>query len=110
VQLCRFNVTTGGFTVVLKGLPGRNLECITTRVPFMVLRYAVTGGISSTIGSQSLVPSSTSLLAKLTRLSSLTTRQSLRSFFSSLTAHWSIWTNRSTEHLRRSKTDSALLS
>ena len=22
VQLCRFNVTTGGFTVVLKGLPG----------------------------------------------------------------------------------------
>ena len=25
VQLCRFNVTTGGFTVVLKGLPGAKL-------------------------------------------------------------------------------------
>ena len=36
--------------------------------------------------------------------------QTRRSFFSSLTADWSIWTNRSTEQWQRSKTDSALLS
>jgi 2,4'-dihydroxyacetophenone dioxygenase len=45
VQLCRFNVTTGGFTVVLKGLLAAKLGVITTLALCMVLRYVVTGGI-----------------------------------------------------------------
>src|ERR1700739_4543814 len=56
VQLCRFNVTTGGFTVVLKGLPGAKLGVHYHTGTVHVLRYVVTGGISSMIGSQSRVP------------------------------------------------------
>jgi hypothetical protein len=62
-QPCHFNVTSGGFSVVLKGLPG----LITTWAPFAVIRCAVTGDTSSTTGWPSQGLSSMNPRVKRTR-------------------------------------------
>jgi hypothetical protein len=65
-QPCYFNVTSGGFSLVLKGLPGSMVGTHITLGPCMATRCAVTGGTWSTIGSQNLAPTSTSRPAKRT--------------------------------------------
>jgi len=42
-QPCCFNVTSGGFSVVLKGLPGAMLGTHTTWALFMAIRCVVIG-------------------------------------------------------------------
>src|SRR4029453_2867169 len=66
-QPCCFNVTSGGFSLVLKGLPGSMWERTTTLAPFTATRCGVIGAIWSTIGSRNRGPTSTSRLAKRTR-------------------------------------------
>jgi 2,4'-dihydroxyacetophenone dioxygenase len=45
IQLCHFNVTSGGFSVVLKGLRAPRWALTTTSGPFGVSPYVVSGGI-----------------------------------------------------------------
>jgi hypothetical protein len=52
-QPCCFNVTSGGFSVVLKGLPGSMAERTTTLGPCMAIRCVVTGDTWSMTGLQS---------------------------------------------------------
>ena len=49
-QPCCFNVTSGGFSVVLKGLPARWWELTTTLAPYMAIRCVVTGDTWSMTG------------------------------------------------------------
>jgi len=77
-QPCHFNVTSGGFSVILKGLPGARLG--TDYHVGTVRGYTLRGhrGTSSTTGSPSLEPSSMNPPARLTPSSSPKTRQGRR--------------------------------
>ncbi len=71
-QPCYFNVTSGGFSVVLKGLPPVPLWELTIMLaPFTAIPCAVTGDTSSMIGSPSPELTSSNPPARLTRSSSL---------------------------------------
>ena len=65
-QPCCFNVTSGRFSVILKGLPNTSSAFTTTLARFVVIPWLVTGDTWSMIGLQSPGPSFTNLPARLT--------------------------------------------
>ena len=78
LQPCHFNLTSGGFSVVLKGMPGAKLGTHYHVGTVRGDRSAGTGGTSSTTGSPGLERSSMSPQARRTRWSLPMTRPGRR--------------------------------